>query len=699
MTYQEYKTEYRITLDHDQDKACAQTEGHVLLLAVPGSGKTTVMTARLGYLVRGLGVPPDAILAVTYSVAGAREMKNRFERLFGPCGIEIRTINGYCAKIIGCYERLYRRKAFRLLENEGEVSRILREIMRGCGGFPSENEVRDVRTAVTYCRNQMLTEQQIADAIHIEGRDFPEIYRLYRRFKIENRLMDYDDQLSYGYHILCRCPEVNRAYAGRFRYVCVDEAQDTSKLQHMILRKAAEVSGNLFMVGDEDQSIYGFRAAYPEGLLEFDRLYPDASVGFIVRNYRSSGTIVAAADRFIAANTERRMKHMFTENDAGEPIRRTELSDLRELPAYLCNIAASAGEKGKIAVLCRLNDSLIPLIDALSAAGLPFSVRDGDGLFFTHYIVTDLIDILRFASDPFDPALFERLYYKFSAGVGRNDFEYALRHNVGREMLSYPEYLASCPVCSEQVRKRMRRVADVLFRINSADSYEAMRLIIDRSGYGSYLAKRSKDVSKVNTMLALADRMRDKTSFFRRLGELAEVIRRGSESKDGIILSTIHSAKGMEFDHVILCDARNGILPSVTEPADGKGYSEEERKQREEDRRLFYVGVTRAIGRLELVTYRKAFGEDCGGWEFVSTLLGQPEKKPSPAGRKKEEHPVTEELLSSFSVGDEVFHKAFGDGVIIGKRGSFAEIRFFRLTVPKRIDLAVCLEKRLLRRR
>ena len=310
MTYKEYKTQYNIILDGDQDRACEAVNGHVLLLAVPGSGKTSVMTARLGYLVHGLGVAPSSVLAVTYSVAGAREMQRRYENIFGSREIEIRTINGFCAKVIFEYERLYGRKAFDLIEEDGRVSQILRQIMAKCGGYPSDNEIKDVKTAITYSRNMLLSDKEIAEKISIEGRDFPEILRLYREYKLENRLMDYDDQLCYGYNIICKYPEIRRSYAGRFKYICVDEAQDTSKIQHMIIRKIAEWGGNLFMMGDEDQSIYGFRAAYPEGLLEFDKIYPDASVFFIEKNYRSTNSIVSAANRFISANKDRREKHM-----------------------------------------------------------------------------------------------------------------------------------------------------------------------------------------------------------------------------------------------------------------------------------------------------------------------------------------------------------------------------------------------------
>ena len=696
MTYEEYKTEYGIRLDPAQDAACRETEGHILLLAVPGSGKTTVMTARLGYLVRGIGVPADSILAVTYSVAGAQEMQKRYEKVFGSRDVEIRTIHGFCSKIIAAYGRACGRKPFSLIDDSsGGQARIIRDILIKYGGYPTENEVKDVMTAVTYCRNMMLDDSEI-EKVSLDSRDFPQIFRAYREFKRENRLMDYDDQLFYGYNILCRFPDAVRDYAGRFRYVCVDEAQDTSKIQHMIIRKAAEGCGNLFMVGDEDQSIYGFRAAYPQGLLEFDKIYPDAKVLFIERNYRSTKTVVNAADRFIAANTDRREKHMVTDNPQGESIEKVRLNDLSELPAYIRTAAKEAeNESGKTtAVLCRLNDSLIPIIDVLSDAGLPYTARAVDGLFFTHFIVRDVLSFLQFARDPFDAVLFGELYYKMSAGISRADFEYAVRVNRGDRMLSYPEFMASCPVMRESVRKRMKTVAAALFRVSSARSFDAVRMIMSECGYGAYLSHRTNDLSKVSTLLAIAKKRPGQDEFVARISRLREIVTEGRQD-GGIVLSTIHSAKGMEFDHVILCDAENGILPSVYEPSAGGKYTEEELSEREEDRRLFYVAVTRAKKKLSLVTYESAFGKKTAGFDFITALLGQrPEKKDAGLPRSAKE---TENLAKQYFVGDVIWHRVFGEGVISAISKDHAEVRFYKYRQPKSIDLRYCIENRLIR--
>ena len=698
-----YKAKYGLRLDREQEIACQAVDGHILLLAVPGSGKTSVMIARLGYMVRALGVDPKTILATTYSVAGAKEMQRRYEALFGHCDVEIRTINGFCAAVIHRYERVMGRTAFRLLDKEAEVTAILRGILSENGSFPNENELRDVRTAITYCRNSMLTDDEIEKQIRLDGRDFLAVYRRYRAFKQEHKLMDYDDQLCYGYRILCTCPEVNAVYADRFRYICVDEAQDTSKIQHMILRKVAERYGNLFMVGDEDQSIYGFRAAYPEGLLTFDTVYPDARILSIGRNYRSSATIVEAAGRFIAGNTARRAedKTMVTDNPKGVPIRKTELPDLRHLPAHILTIAKQNEKEpyGSVAVLTRLNDSLLPLVDCLSKAGVPYRVRGGDGLFFSHHTVVDTVAVLRFAANPFDAELFRRLYYRLLPGMKRGDMETVIRDNVGSQMLSYPEYVAETMSFPEKLRNRAERLAKSLFRIQASDSCTAIGLILKLTAFGRHMSERGSDTVKLNVLRSIALQYPKQEAFLKRLPALEEAVRHGAESERGICLSTIHSAKGMEFDHVILCDAENGVLPSIVTPLNGGRFTEEEKREREEERRLFYVGVTRAKRLLECVTWTTAFGEESDGFAFVAALLN--EKSVSPKKKtekqKKYEKKTVDRMMEGYYDGVPVTHKVFGDGVVVGRRGDLVQIRFQRYSVPKTLDLRLCLETDLLR--
>ncbi len=285
MTYEEFKTQYSIRLNRQQEEAVRQTEGPVLLLAVPGSGKTTVLVTRLGYMLHCKGIRPEQILTVTYNVAATKDMKARYAGFFGE-------------------------------EHAGK-----------------------------------------------------------------SRRMDYDDQMVFTYRIFRQYPDILAYFQRRWPYICVDEAQDTSKIQHAILRLLASGSGNIFMVGDEDQSIYGFRAAWPQALLEFEQVFPGAKVLKLETNYRSTRTIVEKADAFIRRNQSRRPKKMCTENQQGSPIRRIMLEDYNRQYNYLLKVAENCTES--TAVLYRNNDSALPLIDLLEQKGVPYACRQREGAFAT----------------------------------------------------------------------------------------------------------------------------------------------------------------------------------------------------------------------------------------------------------------------------------------------------------------------------
>ncbi len=708
LSFEEYKKEYGIVLDDDQCKACEQIDGMILLLAVPGSGKTTVMISRLGYMTKALNISANSILAITYSVAGTKEMKSRYEKLFGYCDVEFRTIHGFCAVLINRYEKIRGRKAFTLLDKDGEQASILRTIIGNAGSYPTENELRDIMTAITYSKNNMLTKDQIDKEMMVEGRDFPAIYRAYEEYKLENRLMDYDDQLVYGLKILRTCPDVCSVYSDRFKYICVDEAQDTSMLQHMIIKELSGKCGNLFMVGDEDQSIYGFRAAYPKALLDFEHDHPGAAVMYIAKNYRSTGKIVALSDRFIKANTERLAigKNMRTDNEDGETPLKVKLSDLRLLPDYIRRVCAESRE-GEAALLFRLNDSMLPIIDMLNEKGIPFRSKGSDALFFTHTAVIDVLNILEFATEPYNTELFSKIYYKLNLNISKSELQKILQYNVGEGVLPIVEYIASAPYIKEFKRNRAKKLASELIKIASSDTYEAMKTIFFETGYGKYCEYRGVDSTKRNVLLALSFKYRSREAFYKRLTELEGAVKRGSASDHGIILSTIHSAKGMEFDRVILCDCKNGILPSDELP-DGKNMiTEEDVHLLEEERRLFYVGTTRAKKKLELITWENEFGRSVNGFDFVDIFLHGEKKRPKLTviepytPPKKNEKPKLSEselkaITESYSVGTAIRHTTFGDGVIVSEDKGFIVVRFARFQIPKKLELRTCIENGLI---
>ena len=400
MEWKEFETTFPVQLNQQQREAVQSTEGPVLLLAVPGSGKTTVLVTRLGYMIYCKNIRPESILTVTYTVAATKDMSRRFADRFGAEmaeRLEFLTINGICARIIQYYGRRIGKTPFELVKDEKTTTGMLIRICQEYGmGYPTESDLKNVRTLITYVKNMMLNEEELQKLEEESDIRIAGIYHEYCRQMREQKLMDYDDQMLYAYNMLRKDPEVLAYFQNRYPYICVDEAQDTSKIQHAIIALLAAGTGNLFMVGDEDQSIYGFRAAYPEALLSFEKNHPGAKVLLMEENFRSNAKIVEAADKFIQKNTLRHEKHMRAAREAGPDIREISLKSRKAQYVYLMKAAQECTET---AVLYRDNECAIPLIDLLERKNIPYRMRNAELSFFTHRTVLDVQNIIRFAMD------------------------------------------------------------------------------------------------------------------------------------------------------------------------------------------------------------------------------------------------------------------------------------------------------------
>ena len=697
MEFTQWKQAAGLRLDPQQEAAVQAADGPVLLLAVPGSGKTTVLVARLGYLRYVRGVPPERILTMTYTVAAAGDMRRRFAALFGEQEsrlLEFRTINGVCSRIIRLYERTMGRTAFRLMEDGGQKSALLGELFRGLTGeFATESTLKSLETALTYAKNQMLRGEQLEE-VKVEGVDFPAFYRAYGRALRERELMDYDDQMVYALQILRQYPQILQKVQARYSYFCVDEAQDTSKIQHEIIRLLAGRSRNLFLVGDEDQSIYGFRAAFPQALTQFDKGYPDARVLYLEQNYRSTQPIVAAADQFIQRNQNRRPKHMRAVRGAGPQVQEISVYDRREQYRYLRGVAADCA--AQTAVLYRDNDSALPLVDLLDRAGIPYRCRQMECLFFTNRVVRDLTDLIRFAREPWDGARFLNLYYKLGAGISRALAQEAAAAAGGAGEPILP-YIAASPAASPWTKKQCRALQTHLNRLLEERADKAVYRMVHFMGYGDYLEERGGDLSKAEILEALGAEEPTPERLLARLEELSGVVREGGADPDcPFVLSTIHSSKGLEYDRVILMDVADGLLPKTLP---GPGAAPEELEAYEEERRLFYVGMTRAKDRLSVITFRK----DTLASRFSGELF--PKKEPDQGARPGKRYPLapaktqgqgTEEA-GDYTPGTRISHQVFGPGTLTSRTGDIATAAFDSGAV-KKLSVSTALRAGQLRR-
>ena len=637
MEWKEFETTFSVKLNQQQKEAVQSTKGPVLLLAVPGSGKTTVLVTRLGYMIYCKNIPPERILTVTYTVAATKDMSERFAVRFGEDmakRLEFRTINGICAMIIQYYGRRIGKTPFELVKDEKATTGMLIRICQDHGmGYPTESDLKNVRTLITYIKNMMLNEEELQKLEEESDIRIAGIYREYCRQMREQKLMDYDDQMLYAYNILRKDPGVLAYFQNRYPYICVDEAQDTSKIQHAIIALLAAGTGNLFMVGDEDQSIYGFRAAYPEALLSFEKKHPGAKVLLMEENFRSNAKIVEAADKFIQKNTLRHEKHMRAAREAGADIREISLKSRKAQYVYLMKAAQEcttgmAGMSGseehrgradasvtETAVLYRDNECAIPLIDLLERKNIPYRMRNADLSFFTHRTVLDVQNIIRFAMDSKDTELFMQIYYRLKLFFNKKDaLRYAqISQEKDMEVLDAALKYGNLEKYQEDNIRNLKRQ---MVRILNMPGDEAVNQILTYMGYQDYLKKMGMNANKLETVKLIGSRVESPEKLLERLEELRTIIQEKVSDKDcPFILSTMHASKGLEYDTVYLLDVMDGILPEKV-LANPRTASKEELETYEEERRLFYVGVTRAKNQLNVFMTNKPS-------KFCSELLGK----------------------------------------------------------------------------
>ena len=723
MEWKEFETTFSVKLNQQQKEAVQSTKGPVLLLAVPGSGKTTVLVTRLGYMIYCRNIPPESILTVTYTVAATKDMSERFAVRFGEDmakRLEFRTINGICAMIIQYYGRRIGKTPFELVKDEKATTGMLIKICQDHGmGYPTESDLKNVRTLITYIKNMMLNEEELQKLEEESDIRIAGIYREYCRQMREQKLMDYDDQMLYAYNILRKDPGVLAYFQNRYPYICVDEAQDTSKIQHAIIALLAAGTGNLFMVGDEDQSIYGFRAAYPEALLSFEKKHPGAKVLLMEENFRSNAKIVEAADKFIQKNTLRHEKHMRAAREAGADIREISLKSRKAQYVYLMKAAQEcttgmAGMSGseehrgradasvtETAVLYRDNECAIPLIDLLERKNIPYRMRNADLSFFTHRTVLDVQNIIRFAMDPKDTELFMQIYYRLKLFFNKKDaLRYAqISQEKDMEVLDAALKYGNLEKYQEDNIRNLKRQ---MVRILNMPGDEAVNQILTYMGYQDYLKKMGMNVNKLETVKLIGSRVESPEKLLERLEELRTIIQEKVSDKDcPFILSTMHASKGLEYDTVYLLDVMDGILPEKV-LANPRTASKEELETYEEERRLFYVGVTRAKNQLNVFTTNKPS-------KFCSELLGKRNLREnqqkeyagikkwgdySPAGTygikgngmyhgygtghgfQKQPGKSYQELADALGEGMIVKHKKFGEGVVVDMEGEHIRIQF-----------------------
>ena len=616
--YQSFKEKYNIQLDSQQERALQHFDGATLLTAVPGSGKTTTLVARLGYMTISKGVDPSKVLALTYTNAAVDKMKSDYCDKFGEFTgnqISFRTINSICNEIVKASGSNLR------LINERDKKELLRSLYKSSyHTFPSESDIVSIETEIEYIKNMMIPESEIHHYDWYISK-LPEIYNQYQNLLRNRGQMDFDDQLLIALDILKNNENLCKQYQVRYQHICVDEVQDTSKIQHEIIRLLVGNNNNIFMVGDEDQSIYGYRGAYPQALYEFDHTYLNPFHLSLETNYRSSKEIVDAANKIIVRNPGRRPKNMVSNRGEGGVVNYAEVDTRSGQLDFLVEQCKDPQED--MAIIYRNNETAVGIIDAFERNNIPYYLNKATELFFTSRLLSDIATFLKFALDPSDQQLFLSVYYKlneryFAKEMAENACYWSRRNGVQLldQFIEQVTYVKNkTQKYKDHCRSSAERFKIIIHQIASSKPKDAIDLIIT-NGYSEYATEKEVDMNSLESIRNIAYNTESIPDFLKRIEELNDTVQKkinNSERQPGdIVLSTIHSCKGMEFSKIIIVDAINGILPSKNalylENDARFGYYAEER-------RLFYVAMTRAKDKLTII---KIKDEE---QDFVSELV------------------------------------------------------------------------------
>ncbi|MCM8745685.1 UvrD-helicase domain-containing protein [Thermomicrobium sp. CFH 73360] len=692
-------------LDPEQQAAVTTTEGPVLVVAGPGSGKTRVLTHRVAYLIATGRARPEQILAVTFTNKAAREVKERLQGLLGTGPAELvgaGTFHSACVRVLRRHGgRLGLDPAFTIYDEDDQLA-LVKQALKELGLDPQRFAPRSLLSTISRAKNLLLPPSAFAQQAQSYWDEVAaRVYERYAQLLQRAQAVDFDDLLLLVVELFDQHPDVLARYQEHWRYLLVDEYQDTNHLQYLLVRALAAGHRNLCAVGDPDQSIYSWRQADIRNILEFQRDFPDAVVIRLGRNYRSTPQIVAAADAVIRANRLRIERRLWTENPPGPPIRLFACWDEQHEAETVATEIARLVTRGEaryqdIAVLYRINAQSRPLEEALVRRQIPYQVVGGVR-FYERKEVKDALALLRVLVNPHDWISLRRVLSETTLGqkIGEKTLQqlehWGLRH--GRSpadalLALVGELDREPPELAAQTSKRLREVWGELVRLRGALVDRPLSAVYDLALERSGLAQRYREASDPNererwenlvqlrAVLERYDELPAREGLQLFLEEAALVTSVDEQQAgDHVSLMTLHTAKGLEFPVVFLIGVEEGMLPHAR--------SLESQAELEEERRLFYVGITRAKERLYLsyAQLRSRFGlrERNLPSHFLEALppevieevrgTGSLDRGRGTTGETRTERsvrvPTPPRAQTRFVPGQRVFHPIFGDGVVL----------------------------------
>jgi DNA helicase-2/ATP-dependent DNA helicase PcrA len=691
---------YLADLNPAQREAVLHTEGPVLVVAGAGSGKTRVLTRRIAHLLGAVGVKPPEILAITFTNKAAGEMRDRVQDLVGPPARAawVMTFHSACGRILRREaQRLGYRSNFTIYDQADQI-RLVKRCLEELERDPKRFTPRGIHSQISNAKNTLVGPEEYTERVaSFYDQTVAEVYDLYQKRLFASNAVDFDDMLFLTVDVLERFPEARSKWQEAFRYILVDEYQDTNHAQYRLLQLLAEKHRNLFAVGDPDQSIYGFRGADIRNVLEFEHDFPGAYTIALEQNYRSTQHILDAANGVITHNRERKEKNLWSELGDGDPVRVIEVEDEHAEARYVAAEIALLVEEGfsgsEVAVFYRTNAQSRVLEDVLVRQGIAYQVIGGPR-FYERAEIKDLVAYLQVIDNPYDAVSLLRIANRPRRGIGDTSLArlqtWADQREISLWEATAEAEMAGVGAAPQKALKSFRGTVESL--MSAAMEFEVPELIeevLARSGYRESLeAERTIEaegrLENLEELVSVAREWREQaqdttlSAFLQEISLYADQDAiRGDTSL--VTLMTIHNAKGLEFRAVYLIGMEEGIFPH-SRSIEEQGV--------EEERRLCYVGMTRAQERLTLMHASSRMLRGMRDHNLPSRFLDElpdghvERERLRPASWSGYNAPRHSQIaprddVPDLSTGDSVRHSTLGEGVVTRiEPGGMVTVRF-----------------------
>ena len=670
---------YINSLNQEQKEAVTHIDGPCLVVAGAGSGKTKVLTTRIAYLIEH-GISSSNILAITFTNKAAKEMKERIHALVGDIYSFVGTFHSFGLRVIKeNYEECGLSKNFTIIDSE-DVNTIIKKILKDIGLDPKENSPNYIRGRISFIKNEMLSDAEITRYFLSDVEKIAmKIYYEYEKVLKKNNVVDFDDLLKLPVELFLKNPDILDKYQEKYKYILIDEYQDTNEVQYKLVKLLSNKYRNIFVVGDQNQAIYGFRQANYKNILNFEKDYSDAKVIVLNQNYRSTTMILNAANSVIKHNIERKDVNLFSELGEGVKIKYLRSNDgLQEVNMVINEIKDllnSGYKKQDIAIFYRTNAQSRIYEESMIKNNFPYKVV-GSFYFYKRKEIKDLISYLKLISNHNDDISLKRVINEPKRGIGTKTIEnIETEANInGMSMFD--------TICGGKELEFKKIILDMTEQSKSLSLTELIDLVLEKSGMKEMLEKETSldselRIDNLMEFRSITENYQNVTGsvnledFLDEISLIADISEH-QNLDDAITLMTLHSAKGLEFKVVFMVGMEEGLMPHSNSFCEENGI--------EEERRLCYVGITRAKERLYLTNAksRMLYGKDMINppSRFIEEI-----NKEYIESNTQEDKKINKDLLYDsdgveYKSGEIVQHLSFGKGVVIGCDERFVTVAF-----------------------